>query len=352
MTANPTLAPLLLAALALVAGAPASGAGAAPRAELRLEPLASGVDASLRGLSVLDQRVAWASGSDGWVGVTTDAGAHWRFRRVPGLEGRDFRDVEAFSAERALLLAVGSPGLILETTDGGASWSERFRDERPEVFLDGLDCDGTGRCLAFGDPSDGRFLLVASADAGRSWTRLEGPAALPGEAGFAASGSSIRFAPEGAVAIGTGGGETARLLLSEDGGGSWRAEPTPLAAGSASRGLFSLAPRQGGGWVAVGGDHLAPDERAGTAGFRAARDPMLRPAEAPPGGYRSGVEPLADGRLIATGPNGTDLSEDGGRTWEPLAEAGYHAVARARRGTLVLLAGADGRMARLKAAGR
>jgi len=334
------------ALLALLAPGPAP-AGEAPA---RLTPVASGVAASLRGLSVVDDKVAWASGSGGMVGVTTDGGASWRFRVVPGHEGRDFRDVEAFSAEHALLLAVGSPGLILETTDGGASWIERFRDERPGVFLDGIDCRRDGLCLAFGDPLDGRIQIVASADGGGSWTPLEGPRALPGEAGFAASGTALRFAPDGTVAFGTGGGEAARLLVSSDGGRSWRAEPTPLRSGSASRGVFSLAARPGGGWVAVGGDHLEPDERVGTAGWRSAAEPMLAAATTPPGGYRSAVEPLDDGRLVATGPNGTDLSTDGGATWTAISAEGYHAVARARAGALVLLAGADGRIARLEPA--
>ena len=135
----------------------------------------SGIDASLRGLSVIDDRVAWASGGEGQVGITTDGGATWRFARVAGHEERDFRDVEAFSATRALIVAAGAPGLILETTDGGATWRQRFRDDRPEVFLDAIDCLDQRRCLVLGDPIDGRFLLLASEDGGLSWAERQGP---------------------------------------------------------------------------------------------------------------------------------------------------------------------------------
>jgi hypothetical protein len=31
-------------------------------------------------------------------------------------------------------------------------------------------------------------------------------------------------------------------------------------------------------------------------------------------------------RLIAVGPGGTDASDDGGRTWMPLGDAGFHAL--------------------------
>jgi photosystem II stability/assembly factor-like uncharacterized protein len=326
-------------ASALLAAAPAA-ADSGPR----LEPLASGVAESLRGLSVVDDHVAWVSGTRGHVGRTTDGGSTWTFTRVAGHEERDFRDVEAFSAERALVVAVASPGLILETLDGGSTWIERFRDERAEVFLDGLDCSGE-RCVAFGDPIGSRFLLVASDDAGRSWRPVEGPPALEGEAAFAASGRSVRIGADRRIRIGTGGTSARVLHETTDG---WQAAATPLAAGAASRGVFALAEVGGGRWVAVGGDFRAESERAGTAARSDDGGSTWRAAESAPGGYRSAVESLGGDRLLATGPSGTDSSEDGGRTWRPLAADGFHVVARARSGSLVLFAGADGRLARLR----
>ena len=48
-----------------------------------------------------------------------------------------------------------------------------------------------------------------------------------------------------------------------------------------------------------------------------------------PAGYRSAVcfvpgttKPMA----VAAGPTGSDLSTDGGETWEPLGKMGFHAV--------------------------
>lgn len=340
----------LAAAAALAAGACAPRREPPPPPRFEVAPLVSGVAESLRGLSVVDARVAWASGAEGALGVTVDAGATWSFRPPAGLETRDFRDIQGFSAERALALAVGSPGLLIETNDGGASWVERYRDERPEVFLDGLDCSGE-RCVAFGDPIDGRFVLLLSEDAGRSWRALVGPSALPEEAAFAASGRSIRLAPGDplGVAIGTGGGSRPRLLLSEDGGATFRASQPPLAAGAASRGVFALARRDDGEWVAVGGDYRDETARVGTAARSEGGGASFCPAATAPGGYRSAVEALPGGLLIATGPNGTDLSRDGGATWSALSASGYHVVGASPDGALVLLAGADGRLARLVA---
>src|SRR5690349_10521876 len=65
----------------------------------------SGVTASLRGVSVVNDRVVWASGTGGTYLTTIDAGATWRAASVPGAEALDFRDVYAVDARTAYLLS-------------------------------------------------------------------------------------------------------------------------------------------------------------------------------------------------------------------------------------------------------
>ena len=72
-----------------------------------LIPLASGKTTSLRGLSVVDDTVAWASGSKGWTARSINGGKTWIWKQISGYENLDFRDIEAFSANRALLLSAG-----------------------------------------------------------------------------------------------------------------------------------------------------------------------------------------------------------------------------------------------------
>jgi photosystem II stability/assembly factor-like uncharacterized protein len=52
--------------------------------------------ASLRGLSVVNEKVIWASGTGGTVIRTTDGGKNWNVIQVPDAEKLDFRDIEAF----------------------------------------------------------------------------------------------------------------------------------------------------------------------------------------------------------------------------------------------------------------
>jgi hypothetical protein len=51
--------------------------------------------------------------------------------------------------------------------------------------------------------------------------------------------------------------------------------------------------------------------------------------------------------LVAIGPSGSDISRDGGTTWQALpGKAGFHTLSIA--GSVIWAAGADGRIARLQ----
>jgi photosystem II stability/assembly factor-like uncharacterized protein len=311
--------------------------------------------ASLRGLHVPDDRTVWASGSDGTWLRTADGGRTWTSGRVTGAEALDFRDVHGFDDRTALLLSAGAPGRIYRTTDGGASWQLVHADDRPEIFFDGMDFWDEGDGLAFGDPIDGRVVLLCTTDGGQSWSAAPSstlPEALAGEAGFAASGTGIAAGRQGAVLIGLGGATghgTARALRSTDRGRTWSVVTTPMRSGE-SAGIFSIALLDGRNGVAVGGDYRRPDEANGTAAWTDDGGATWSLVDGhPPRGYRSGVAvatALGTGVLVAVGTSGSDLSLDSGRTWSALGEQGFNAVAfgPSRVGWAV---GPDGLVARL-----
>ncbi len=67
--------------------------------------------------------------------------------------------------------------------------------------------------LAVSDPVNGRFRIIATSDGGRSWRVRPAtgmPAALPGEAGFAASGTCLVTAGHEAY-LASGGGAVSRV---------------------------------------------------------------------------------------------------------------------------------------------
>lgn len=315
-------------------------------------PLSSGTTASLRGLSVVDARTVWASGARGTVVHSVDGGASWRVDTIPGAGALDLRSVHARSGRVAHVAATA--GRIYRTTDGGATWSLRYQASDTTVFLDAIDFWDDQHGMALGDPMHGRFLLLATRDGGDTWRELpldERPATEPGEAAFAASGSSLLLhgdADDRGAWIGSGG-STARVHRSMDRGRSWVAVATPMRQGGDSEGIFSIAEVPGRGWMLVGGHYAQGDSTRGNAAISADGRQWRPITTEGPGGYRSGV---AFARVsgnpptgLAVGPGGSDISRDGGVRWTRFDTAGYHAV-RASRDGIFYASGSGGRLAR------
>jgi len=309
--------------------------------------LQKGKDTSLRGLSVVDDSVAWVSGSKGWTAISKDGGKNWDWKQLKGYENLDFRDVEAFSASKAILLSSGTPAVILLTTNGGTSWKEVYRNESAEIFLDGMDFWDSGKGIVYGDPINSQLVLLQTKDGGLSWQNISAQNKISlqeGEASFAASGTNIRTGKGGKVWIATGGTQS-RIFRSKDYGMSWDSTKLPLIMGKNSTGTFSLAFYKNKFGVAAGGDFLFDTLREDNLALTKNSGKTWIKPQISTFGYRSAVEYLSKNELLATGPSGTDRSVDGGKTWKNLSESGFHTVRKAKSGKLVLLTGGNGRIA-------
>lgn len=225
-----------------------------------LTPQTSGTTNGLIGVSAVNRQVVWASGQNGTFAVTTNGGATWRIGVVPGAETLQFRDVEGVSERVAWLLSIGTgtDSRIYKTLDGGNTWKMQFQNQDPNGFYD---------CFAFWDSRHGftmadsigdRFPVVRTRD-GHSWQDIGDllPPALPGEAGFASSGTCAATFGERDGWLTTGGTSTARVFSTRDRGQTWTVATAPLSAGPAGGG-FSLAFRDPKHGVLGGGDLLTP----------------------------------------------------------------------------------------------
>jgi photosystem II stability/assembly factor-like uncharacterized protein len=338
---------LLLAALCGLVGVSLASAGT-PGFAWHDTP--TGSAARLRGLSAVNSTTAWASGSLGTVLRTTDRGATWQQVGPPGTQDLQFRDIEAFDADHAVILSIGSgsDSRIYVTADGGQTWALTFVNPDPNAFFDCMTFYNSRRGLALSDPPDGlHFRVMATDDGGLSWhvTGAQMPEALPGEFAFAASGQCITTDHGRRAWFGTGGAAQARVFRSDDGGASWSVAATPLNSGPTA-GIFALAFRGQQHGLAVGGDFLAetasPDNFAGTADGGASWN--LLPA-APPE-YRSGATWLDGHTALAVGPSGSDVSTDAGATWQRFDDGSLDTVDCARP-TACWASGASGRVAYL-----
>jgi photosystem II stability/assembly factor-like uncharacterized protein len=316
---------------------------------------ASGTNVRLRGVSAVNAKVAWASGASGTYARTTDGGRTWQSGQVPGAAELDFRDVDAFDARTAYLLAIGEGerSRIYKTSNGGRTWALQFQNRRPAAFYDCMAFWDERRGLAMSDPVEGRFLVVRTEDGGRTWKEIDSsgmPPALAGEGGFAASGTCLTVAGASDAWFGTGGPEGPRVFRSKDGGKTWEVSAAPLAAGKAA-GVFSLSFSDALRGVAVGGDYTKEREPEGNAALTddGGRTWRASAADGRPRGYRSCVAHVPGTRglkLVAVGPSGSDFSLDGGRTWKAIGGEGFHAVSFERRGAAAWAVGENGRVAR------
>jgi photosystem II stability/assembly factor-like uncharacterized protein len=315
-----------------------------------IKPLQSGTKTSIRGLSVVDNSVAWVSGSNGWTALTTDGGATWKWKQIPGYDELDFRDIEAFSSTNAVIVSAGTPGIILHTSDGGVTWKEVYRNDSPDIFLDGMDFRDNLNGIIYGDPIKGKMQLLRTADGGLNWENISGNLGvklIEGEASFAASGTAIRVLKDGTVFIVTGGSQS-RIFVSKNFGNSWEVYPCPIIQGKNSAGPFSIAFINNKQGLAVGGDYLSDTSSVNNMLLTKNGGKTWQKPDTHPFGYKSSIEYISSETIIATGTSGTDISRNGGKSWEKFTSESFNTVRKAKSGSLVLLAGAGGKISILQ----
>jgi photosystem II stability/assembly factor-like uncharacterized protein len=314
-----------------------------------LVPLTKGPSTSMRGMSVLSNDLAWVCGSNGYVGKTTDGGETWQWMQPAGYEKLDFRDIEAFDAQKAVIVNAGSPAYILLTTNGGKTWTECYKNLDSAIFLDGMDFWDAKNGIIFGDPILHKMQLLRTKDGGASWNDISANLTLDltvGEAGFAASGTTIKTLPGGRTWIATGGA-VANVYFSPDYANSWQRFNCPILQGESSSGIFSMDFYNKKKGVVVGGNYLKDKESTNNVLIsNNGGESWIKP-EKPVSGFRSGVIYISAKILIATGTSGTDLSQDGGITWHNISDQSFNVIQKAKKGKLVLLAGNKGALYKL-----
>jgi len=337
--------------------------------------------ADLRGIHALDNGIAWASGTDGTILRTTNDGKHWqRCTTPPGAEHLDFRGIQAFDANTAIVMSSGKGPLsrLYKTTNGCRTWKLLFTNPDPDGFWAAIMSSDKSSAMVLGNPMNGRLQLfdisesVEAQPSLREITTLAGPragsspmtSALRSETSFPASNSSLIRLSLGGIAFATGGAiahprviGTACISSGDFIDCTPKVSEVPMATGPTA-GVFSLAAREFKSHcpspeelaaplplnplvpgprcqitdvlVAVGGDLARPADSSGTAAYTEEAedanhyDPSdhWHPAQTPPHGFRSSVayDPSTS-TWITVGPNGTDISTDDGRNWRPLRPA-------------------------------
>ena len=343
----------------------------------------SGTTAGLRGIDSVDGNVAWASGTGGTVLRTVDGGQHWTRCATPDADKDggtlDFRGVQAWAAQTAIVMASG-PGdksRLYKTADGCRTWKLVAKNEDKDGFWDclqflyasGRDKGRIGHLI--GDPVNNKFPEFWTYDYGKTWaedsrSHPEAASAKIGESIFAASNSAMVLIRGGTLFV-TGGStsrsRTLELHVRHDPYVFFRfvGGDIPMKHGP-SAGAFSVAARLGPDsvavedrlnyieratragdvLVAVGGDYSKPYDPSGTAAWSSDGGLHWTASTTPPHGYRSAVQWSESLKAwITVGTNGSDISRDDGRAWQPLDNGNWNAL------SLPFVVGPQGRIARL-----
>lgn len=327
-----------------------------PASQPILESLSTGSTALLQAVSAPSDGIVWVSGHAAAVLRSTDGGATWTSITVPGaaVDSLQFRDVYAVDATTAYLLAAG-PGArsrIYKTMDGGRNWELQFTNRDSSAFYDCFDFWDARRGVALSDGVNGHLLIRRTTDGGAHWELPPAdslPLAQKGEGGFAASGTCLVTLAGHFAWIGTGAADTARVLESEDGGRTWRATATPIAAGNFA-GIATVAFRDTLHGLVLGGKLGSPAEFSdnvavtgdGGRTWRLAARPGFSGAV-----YGAAVIPGRAGSVVAVGPRGLAYSADDASTWTTLDTLAYWSVGFASR-RIGWAVGPAGRITRIR----
>lgn len=311
--------------------------------KFRLEVSKIQSESSFRALSVVDDSVAWLAGTKGTIASTTNRGKSWEIKTIPGFSTFDFRTLYAFDAKQLVVANAGSPACILRSTDAGHSWIKVYENQDSAAFFDSIDFWNEREGVIYGDPINGKILLLKTSDSGLTWAPIHGaPVVEKGEASFAASGTGISCIRKSEIWLATGGFRS-RLWKSPNRGMTWSSLEVPVIQGKSSTGIFSFAIHPSGNLVVVGGDYLSDSLRSKVSFFSSDNGYFWQEAAPTTGGYRECVRILSNDMAIALGPGGIDFSNNFGKSWQPFSsEKGFHTLAHSRKGNWIVLAGSKG----------
>jgi photosystem II stability/assembly factor-like uncharacterized protein len=324
-----------------------------PKEESKLspywQPIATGAEANFRGLSAISDQIAWASGSGGTVIRTIDGGKTWEDVSIPDTDTIQYRDIEAFDANTAIVLSAGLPAVIYKTTDGGKNWDQKYFSMVEGTFYDAMDFWDEQEGIAFGDAIDSRLLILKTTDGGENWVELpfeQRPKSIAGQGGFAASGTCLRTQGDSAVYIGLGGPE-ASLFYSQDRGITWNKTISPLQSGQPSEGIFSIDFKNDLEGIMVGGDYRGDSLSNINAAYttNGGRTWLPMRSSNKPGGYRSGVA-IWNNYVFTVGRESCDFYQEGKEGYQPM-NGGYYAVDVSRDEQAVWASGPKGQIAKL-----
>lgn len=259
----------------------------------------------------------------------------------------------AKAGNAVFLLSSGNPAVLYKTYFDGnevSLMSDVYVEEGEKVFYDSMIFWDELNGIAIGDPTGNCMSVLLTTNGGLTWRKIPCdnlPETAEGEAAFAASNTSV--AVSGSHAWIAGGGKKARVFHSPDFGMTWEVFDTPIVSGESMTGIYSIAFYDEKNGIVFGGDWNNKKKNTGNKAITKDGGKTWRlVSNGKNPGYRSCVQylPNSNGQeLVAVGSEGIDYSSDGGETWKNLSPEGFYTI-RPVNGSLAFAAG-KGRISKL-----
>ena len=199
--------------------------------------------------------------------------------------------------------------------------------------------------IAVGDPTANCMSIVLTKDGGDSWKKIACeylPSSKEGEAAFAASNTNISLVDQKAF-IATGGKE-ANVLVGTDYGKSWKKYKTPIIQGEKMTGIFSVNNLSVDTAIIAGGDWSAKQKIENTMAITKDGGNSWQLIENNPG-YISCVQFIPKTKsLVASSTTGIYYSEELAESWVKISDEGYYTFRVSENGSYLYFSGRNNLM--------
>ena len=282
------------------------------------------------------QAVTWqdnyavASGTSGGIYLSGDDGASWQQIPAPtGSDNRQFRDNQRLTNGRLLVMSAGEgpdSGMFI-SDDNGKHWQQVSQGQQQSTFYDCFYMSSLTMGWLYGDSDEQGLFVLATTDGGLNWQRQSLPIkAQSSEGGFASSGTCLNDAPGRGIVIGTGNGDTPRLLLLA--ANQWQSIESPIAGGEAA-GIFSVQATENTVYVSGGSLKLAGEPASTWQYFIDSKTWQALP-ELPLKGavYGSALLSTTEGvEYWVSNPQGVAVFKPGANKWQIVSQSNIWSLA-------------------------
>ena len=235
----------------------------------------------------------------------------------------EFRSI-AQTTTNVFLLSVANPALLYKVSKEDLKITLEYEENNEKVFYDSMKFWNKNEGIAMGDPITDCLSIIITRDGGNSWNKIPSgklPEIMDGEAAFAASNTNIVI--KGNKTWIVSGGKKARVFYSADKGNTWEVYDTPIVQGKAMAGIFTADFYDAKNGFIAGGDYEALNQNFGNkARTEDGGKTWELMAENQGFGYASCVQyvPNSNGKsLVSVGASGLYYSYDSGNSWKQLA---------------------------------